>query len=565
MLGGRVTSKCWRLPTPVAAPVKAALARFNPLEQQLLAGRGIKTESQAEAFLEGQVPYDDDARGLKGIDLAVARLAKAIQAGELIVVYGDYDVDGLTSAALVLRTLRDLEAQARPYIPNRFEEGYGLNAGALAELASQGASLILTVDSGVRAIDEIRQAAELGLEVIVTDHHEPGHGLPEAMAIVNPRQAGDNYPFKDFAGVGVAYKLTQALRRHMGGEEDPQGLVLVALGTVADVVPLIGENRRLVRAGLEAMRQLTLPGVQALIASAGLNQSSLDSQSIAFILGPRLNAAGRIGAADQALELLMATDLRRAATLAESLERANAERRQLTERVLEAARLRLEAEPPKCFILVDDPDFNEGVIGLAAARLVDEHYRPAAVACRGPRFTRASARSIPEFHITRALDECADLLVRYGGHAMAAGFTVATENLEELRQRLEGLATSALKGEEWNPRIDIDAVASFDQLDDELLRFLDLIEPTGHQNPQPLLLSRGLRILERRTVGKQGAHLKLRLGANRRAFDAIGFSMGEMAGKLPERVDAVYRFERNEYQGTITKQLRLADLRPAES
>ncbi len=564
-------SKRWKIAPPLSERELARLPDLPPLVVQLLHNRGLDDPGAARAFLAGRFPADNPFR-LKGMHDAVERLRRAIRSGEQIAVYGDFDTDGVTATALLVEALSTLGARVVPYIPHRVDEGYGLNLDALRLLYSQGVRVVVTVDCGIRSIFEVEQAGR-GLDLIVTDHHSVGERLPPAVATVNPKQPDCPYPFKDLSGVGLAFKLAQALFRvqqRMAGvpDADEESLLdLVALGTVADLVPLLGENRALVRRGLEALNQPARPGIEALLADAGLRRGDVDTTAIAFRLAPRLNAAGRIDSAMLAYHLLLSRDLLKTRELAEKLGKLNEERQVLTERTVAEAEAQVLADDPEAHLfLAASEDFEAGVVGLAASRLTEAYYRPSVVVERGEVESRGSCRSIPEFNITAALEQCADLLVRYGGHAAAAGFTVATDNLPALRQRLQAIATAELAGAELHPSLQIDAEVPLEEVDWATLALLNEIEPCGMGNPQPVLVSRDVEVRDRRAIGGGSKHLKLVLRDGRGvAWDAIYFRNGSLLGELPARVDVAYTLEVNEWNHEKRLQLHVQDLRPADS
>lgn len=554
--------KRWMYPPPVPPMIERALADFTPLQRLILWRRGVETRPQAAEYLQAAHSISSDPMLLRGMAPAVDRLLKAIDARERIVVYGDYDTDGVTASAVMISYLRSLGAEVESYIPNRFDEGYGLNAEALASIQASGAGLVLTVDSGIRSVIEIDAAVRSGLNVIVTDHHQPAAELPRALAIINPKQPGDEYPFKELAGVGLAYKLCQALASTLSQPEPTSLLDLVSVGTVADVVTLSGENRHLVAMGLEVLNRQERPGLLALTEVSRYPTGRLDAAAIGFGLGPRLNAAGRMGSASAALQLLMESDPASARRLAAELEQANEERRRATQDVVQRASEGIEGRSIEEIIVVADPSFNEGVVGLAAARLAEAYYRPALVARQGEENTRGSARSIPEFHITHALDRCADLIVRHGGHAAAAGFTVANERWDEFVARISDVARETFAGMELSPSLRIDAQATLGEVDESLLAFLGQLEPCGHGNPPAVLAAQNVRILQRRVVGREGGHLKLTLSDGRSFHDAIAFRQGNKHDQLPEVVDVAFKPEWNEYMGVRSIQLNVVDIQP---
>jgi single-stranded-DNA-specific exonuclease len=430
--------------------------------------------------------------------------------------------------------------------------------------------LIITVDCGVRAIKEISLANELGVDVVVSDHHNPGSELPPAVAVIDPKQEGDFYSEKLLAGVGLAYKLAQAyLERYpKEGVDADDWLDLVAIGTVADLAPLRGENRMLVKKGLAKIQTAPRQGVYSLAQVAGIDYRKCDASNIGFGLGPRLNAAGRLESAFMAFELLTTDDPNVAGELAQKLESYNNERQDMTHEIRrEAAQRVLDADPDAVLFFAADPSFSEGVVGLAASRLTEAFYRPAIIGHRGDEVTVASCRSIPEFHITQALDSCSDLLVRHGGHAAAAGFTVRNEHCDSLVDRLTAIAQEQLSEVILEPELIIDRENKLAHLSGKfipgILEDLHQLEPTGRGNPEPIFVSRDVVVRHARCVGKENAHLKLTLQAGRHIFDGIAFRQGYWMADMPERVDIAYRIEMNEFNGRSTLQLNIKDIKPA--
>lgn len=563
-----MNKKLWVIEETLPAEVGQALGAFHPLVGQLLYNRQVRDAEAARLFFDGQSAQPEDPLLLTGMAEAVDRVRRAIRSGERIVVYGDYDTDGVTATVLLVQTLSALAADVQRYIPDREEEGYGLNGEALGKIRNEiGGRLVITVDCGVRALAEAETARELGLELIITDHHEPGSELPRAFAIINPRQPGDPYPEKDLAGVGLAYKLAQGLIRPMVPRPTTitgsDVLDLVALGTVADMVPLKGENRYLVRQGLTAINRAKRQGLKALLQVARVTAGKVDSTTIGFALGPRLNAAGRLESALDAFELLSTGDPARAGELAQQLEAQNRERQVLTREAHGRAReIALASGGSGVFLFAADESFREGVVGLAAARLTEEFYRPAAVVHRAADKSKGSARSIPEFHITRALDECRSLLDRHGGHKAAAGFTLSTGKLGALAEQLEQIAVRELGDMELRPtlRVDADGVKLAD-LTPELLAQLQKFEPCGYGNPAPVLASRGLRVNDWRTVGADGKHLKLSLTDGSMNQEAIAFGQAVQWVKEPAHtVDIAYTVEWNEWNGQRRVQLNVKSI-----
>ncbi len=547
---------------------------FSPILAQLLLNRGFEDPRKAQEFVNGGA-LSEDPFELKDMDIAVARINDAIASRESIAVYGDFDADGVCATALLSQTLRALGGDVAPYIPDRADEGYGLNVPALEKLARRGVKLVVTVDCGIRSLAEVAAGLLAGLDIIVTDHHSIGPELPAALAVINPRQedcAGE----ARLAGVGVAFMLAKALLLHRWGTDRdhyPAGLRLsdlldlVALGTVADVIPLnVDLNRRLVKHGLATINEFRRPGIAALAQVAGLKPGSIRASDIGFGLGPRINAAGRLHTAKSAFDLLCSASVEEAMPRAQELQSLNAQRQQLTRRAQAAISEQVGEEPDQPLVFAGDENIHSGIIGLVAGRLVEAFYRPAVILEIGENESRASCRSIPEFNITSALDECADLLVRHGGHAMAAGFTVRNSNIETLRQALEQKAEAALRGQALVPKLQIDGAIQLNELNENLLRELDLLEPTGHENEKATFLTRDLNVLHCRRVGEDGRHLKLRVAnSGGGQADAIGFGLGNWARQMPRRIDAVYHAEINEWGGRRNLQLRLLDIRQAAS
>jgi single-stranded-DNA-specific exonuclease len=498
------------------------------------------------------------------MEAAVSRIFWAIDQREPIAVYGDYDVDGVTATVLMVEVLRAYEGVVREYIPDRFEEGYGLNKEALAKLAEEGVRLVITVDCGIRSPDEALFARQAGLDLIISDHHHPHGDVPEACAVICPRRAGNRYPEVNLAGVGLAYKIAEALfqRRPIEGRQCTDWLDLVALGTVADIVPLDGENRVLVRRGLERMRWGGRQGLVSLAGVAGKNISQISASDIGFALGPRLNASGRLEKALASFNLLVDRDVMTAGKLAQELDDYNHRRQVTTQQMQDEADLQLAERGAANIIIAVHPTFNPGVVGLVASKLSERYYRPAVVAHQGEEFTRASCRSIPEFHITDALDECADLFVRHGGHAAAAGFTVRNERLPELIERLNAIADRELGQRELCPVLRADLELPLSSLHPNYLRWLDQLQPTGAHNPEVTFVSRGLRVVKARPVGAEAQHLKLVVTDGRITFDAIAFRQGHWANQLPPQIDLLYQFERNSFNGIDSLQLNVRDLKP---
>ena len=538
-------------------------ANVTPLVARLLVQRGITEPEAARRFLypETEQRYYDPFL-LQDMDKAVVRIEKAVAEGETIIVYGDYDVDGITSASLLVRTLRRLDAKASYYIPTR-QEGYGLHEETLRRLVKEGVSLVVSVDCGISAVAEV-EALQGALDIVITDHHLPGPILPPAVAVINPHRAEETYPFPDLAGVGVAWKLCQALWKKLRGEEFSEDLELAALGTVADMVPLLGENRKLVREGLRRFASTSLIGLAELIRVSGLEDQTVTAGSIGFILGPRLNAAGRLETASKGVELLLSEDREKAAVLAEELNAANAERRAVEQEIFsqaEAQLASLETEKARVIVVVGE-GWHSGVIGLVASRLTEKYYRPSVVINLQDGIGKGSCRSIPGFCLFDALTACQDTLIQFGGHAMAAGLSVAADNVEALREGLEKFAALHLTPEDYTPVLEAAAELNPAALTLDLLDEITLLEPFGVANPQPLFFSREVTAEYCRLMGQAQDHLSFVVGGTR----VVGWRMGDEAPCVEAgAIDIAYAAEINEWRGERYPQCRLSALREADS
>ncbi len=546
------------------APARDLAPDIHPLLFQWLYNRGLRERAQFEPFLAADERLMGDPLLLSDMSKAVPRILRALLRDELIAIYGDFDTDGVTATALLAQGLAILGRKVICYIPHRIEEGHGLNHPALKSLHQQGVSLVITVDCGITALAEVERAQKKGLDIIITDHHLISTSLPPALAAIDPKREGSAYPFFELAGVGVAFKLLQALLQVTGKERRlHEFLDLAAIGTVADLVPLVGENRYLVKEGLEALNSSQRPGITELVRCAGLEMGRLDTESISYMLGPRLNAAGRLAHGMLSYELLSTNSSERAKQLAAQLERENAKRQKLTARVLTEAKQRLlPLADDVPLLMVGDQDFPAGVIGVAAGKLVEEFYRPAVVLELGPETSRGSARSIPQFDINAALTECRDLLSRFGGHAQAAGFTLPSANVERLHQQLLEIAKRELSDVELSPVLAIEVEMPLSSLGGETFELMKRLAPFGRANPMPTFLSRRARVMEHRCLGTKGEHLRLKLQDGQVVWDAIGFALGYLAADIAPYVDIVYSLEAENWKGTELLRLNILDLSP---
>jgi single-stranded-DNA-specific exonuclease len=561
------TEKKWRVNPVIPAEQSDALKDFNPLTRQVLFNRGITSSEAAVNYLSAARPEVTDPLMLTGMRDAVARIQQAIDNNQKIAIYGDYDVDGVTATVLLVECIRLMGGSAQEYIPNRFEEGYGVNSEALSELRRLGVDLVITVDCGARSPTEAQHARSIGLDLIITDHHQPGEVLPDVVAMINPKQPGDMYPNKDLAGVGLAYKLTEALSVVYPEIRLDEYLDLVALGTVADMALLSGENRYLVRRGLDRIRGRYRQGITSLAGAAGLDISTTTAQNIGFILGPRLNAAGRLDSALDAFRLLISKDVNETGLLAQKLNQRNQERREIMQQMQEeAARLAFERRPDPWVLFAFSPDFNEGIVGLAASRLVDRYYRPAIIGSMKGDTTRFSCRSIPELHITRALDQLSDLFIRHGGHAAAAGLTIASDRIPDFIQRLEQVVEGEIGDRLLEPVLEVDLCLSLADLrPQEYLNLVDKLEPTGLGNPEVVLISRHVKCCRAAQIGKDKNTLKLTVMQGGVTYDAVAFQQGYRLAELGDFIDLAYTLNLDHFMGADRPrvQLMVRDVKPS--
>jgi len=557
----------WQMPPRIPETQLSGISRksFPPLMAQLLHNRGITDPAHIESFLAADERLLNDPFQLPDMDKAIARIYRALLCGESIAIYGDFDVDGITATTLLVEGLSSLGGRVVPYIPHRTEEGYGLNDAALARLSQQGVSLVVTVDCGISAAPEVVGAQRMGLDIVVTDHHTVPSQMPPAIAVVDAKRADSRYPFPELAGVGVAFKLLQALFRSLGRDSDMADFLdLVALGTVADMVSLLGENRYLVKRGIAVLHTTQRVGLKELARCAGVSPSGIDAEIISWVLAPRLNAAGRLDHAGIGYNLLSTSSSAEAQRLAGLLERKNVERQRLTDAMLAKAREQLVAtgtDDP--LLMVGGEDFHSGVVGIAAGRLAEEFYRPVVVFEQGKQWSQGSARSILEFNMIAALTDCSDLLSRFGGHPMAAGFTVATENLDQLQEQLVGIASNQLSSLDLRPLICIDAEVSLSSLCGDTFKMMQQLAPFGRANPYPAFIARDVMVEGYRTVGSSGEHLKLKLSDGGVTWDSIGFRMGHLIDEVTPRLDIVFNLEVDQWRGREALQLKILDFVPA--
>ncbi|RIW37659.1 single-stranded-DNA-specific exonuclease RecJ [Bacillus salacetis] len=534
-----------------------------PIVSKLLANRGIHDIDEAKTFLYGEDQPFHDPYLMMDMGKAVERVKKAIESGEAILIFGDYDADGVSSTSTMMQTLLDLGAEAHFYIPNRFTEGYGPNENAFRWAAEEGFSLIITVDTGIAALKEAQLAKELGVDLIITDHHEPGPELPEALAILHPKREGSTYPCSDLAGVGVAFKFAHALY----GTFPEHLLDLAAIGTIADLVPLKGENRAIAKKGLEKMRTSQRPGLKALCKAAKAQMNEITEETVGFAIAPRINAIGRLGDADPAVDLMLSNDLEESTAIAQEIDGINKERQTIVNEMTQEAVEMVNTEFPlteNSVLVIGKEGWNSGVVGIVASRLVEKFYRPVIVLSfdseKGT--AKGSARSISGFDLFKNLSQCRELLPHFGGHPMAAGMTLKLEDVPELRKRLNSYAAEQLTEEDFIPLTELDASIDLADIDLETIEALEMLAPFGMGNPKPKLLIEGVSISGMRKIGGNQDHLKLSLKKDVYTLDSVGFGMGEFADEISPlaELSVIGELSINEWNNIRKPQMFLKDL-----
>ncbi len=540
----------------------------------ILVRRGITTFEGARTFFRPGIGDLHDPHRTAGMGAAVERITRAIEKHERVLVYGDYDVDGTNGTTVLWKFLRDAGADVRYYIPDRQREGYGLSNAGLARAREFSPSLIVTVDCGVTAVDQVAEAARSGIDVVICDHHEPGDTLPAAVAILNPMQPHCPYPFKHLCGCGVAFKLIQALAAHPPiqarlSDPDPDAIIdylqYVALATTADIVPLSGENRAIVKLGFERINRQPKPGIQALIDAAGLTPGKITSGQAVFVLAPRINAVGRLGDARRAVELLSCDSYGRAMELAGVLERENLERRKIDEVTFLQAQELVEQyyQPNDTSIVLHQQQWHPGVIGIVASRLVERYYRPTIMMTTIDGIAKGSARSVSGFNIYEALKRCEDKLLQFGGHKYAAGLSVALDRVEEFREAFRQVTDELLNEELLTPEIRIDAEIPLQEVTPKFIRVLSQFAPFGPENMRPVFAVRGVQLVGTpRIVGKN--HLKFKVRKDTHVIDAIGFNMGQHLDAVRTAgngLDLAFSLDESEYMGEFVPQLKIRDIK----
>lgn len=560
--------KIWRVRTADQKMVSTLSEELGVSEvlARLLVGRGFTDAAAVDAFLNPTLDKLLDPFLMKGMSAAVQRIHQAMEQDERIWIYGDYDVDGITAISLLSRFFMWKGYPVGYYIPDRLEEGYGISEAGVERVRQMGCNLMISVDCGITSVDRVAQANALGMDVIITDHHEPQAVLPDAVAVINPKQSDCPYPEKSLSGVGIAFKLAQALAPHFMDAPVAQELLqIAALGTVADIVPLVGENRILVKHGIAALRRFPVVGTAALMKASGVDQSKVNTGQIGFMLAPRINAAGRIDQPQKGVELLITQNLEEAAGISEELSSLNEERQQIEKQIFKEALQMLQSQPEQesgRVLVVAGHGWHPGVIGIVASRLVERYYRPCILLNQEGDTAKGSARSIEGFNLFEALCSAPELLQKFGGHEMAAGMTLETGNIDALRIALNAYAEHALTEDDLIPRVQAECVLDARQLQFSLLDDLDILEPFGPGNPRPVFLYKGLTIDQRRLMGKNQEHVKLITHDGSRIFEAIGFRWPDPGRFKPgQLVDLAFVAERNTFNGVESLQLQLRDSR----
>lgn len=537
--------------------------KITPLVSTLLVNRGLEDPVEARAFLFNENQEFHDPFLLKDMDIAVDRIKKAINNNEPILIFGDYDADGVTSTTVMMKTLNKLGANVQYYIPNRFTEGYGPNEGAFRYAGETGIKVIITVDTGIAALNEAKVAKELGMDLIITDHHEPGPELPDAYAIIHPKLPDSPYPFTELAGVGVAFKLAHALL----GETPESLLPFVTVGTIADLVPLRGENRLIVQKGLQILKSTDNLGLKALFNKAGVDQVAVNEETIGFAIGPRINAAGRLDSAEPAVQLLLADNMEEAEFLAEEIEQMNTDRKELVNRMTEEAIQIVEQQFPleenTCLVLGKE-HWNPGVIGIVASKLVEKYYRPTIVFSYDIEngTAKGSARSITGFDLFKNLSSCKDILPHFGGHTMAAGMTLNLKDVDELRIRLNELAVQQLQAKDLIPITYIDAEVNVADVHLEAIDEMNRLAPYGTENPKPKVMIKEVNVADIRKIGSDQNHLKLTLEDAGVSLDGVGFGLGMVFDHISPaaKLSVTGELSINEWNNRKKPQIFLQDL-----
>lgn len=558
-------NKKWQIYDTNQEKIEEIESRYNlnKLLATILVNRNITTEKEIELFLNPTREDFYDPFLIKDMDIAIKRIIKAIENQEKVTIYGDYDVDGITSITVLKSFLKDVGLEAKHYIPNRLKEGYGLNKPAIEKIAQEGCDLMITVDCGISGNNEIEYANSLGIETIITDHHEPGNELPNALAVIDNKRKDSEYPFRELAGVGVVFKVIQALGKTLGLKEESylKYLDIVCVGTISDIVPLVDENRVITKLGLMLIKQTKNIGLKSIINSSGYK--CIDSTTISFGVAPRINACGRMGKAEEALDLFLSTDINEVNKLTNKLNEHNKERQETEKAIFENAVEKIERERlnENRAIIVGGENWHHGVIGIVSSKITDMYFKPSILlSFEEDGIGKGSGRSIPGFDLHEALMKCLDNIEKFGGHSMAIGITIKKENLKKFKEEFEKVAEEK-HIEEIIPIINIDAKINLSDINKEMVESLSKLEPFGESNKTPIFAFKNLKIDSIRALS-EGKHLKLTLKDNNTIIDAIGFNIGKLAEeyRIGDKVDIAGILELNNFNGTQKMQINIKDI-----
>ena len=536
--------------------------KVNKLLAQILVNREITEEEAVRKFLKPMRNDFYNPYEMPDMEIAVKRILQAIEKKEKIIIYGDYDVDGITSVTVLKSFLEERGIEVDEYIPNRLEEGYGLNKKAVEEIANKKYKLMITVDCGISAVEEVKYANELGIETIITDHHEPGNELPQALAVVDAKRKDNKYPFRNLAGVGVVFKLIQAIGQKLGLEEKEylKYLDIVCVGTISDIVPLVDENRVIVKLGLKLVEQTKNLGLRAILQASGYNK--IDSNTISFGVAPRINACGRMGHQEEALKLFLSKEIQEVNELTQKLNDYNKLRQETEKNIYSDALKQIEENnlTEKDTIVLMGKNWHHGVIGIVSSKITELYFKPSILLCEENDIGKGSGRSIPGFDLYEALTECSDLIEKFGGHSMAVGINIQKDKFELFKEKLENIAKQK-EIEQIVPILKIDAQINLDELDREMVESLSELEPYGEENKMPLFAFKNLRIDSIRALS-EGKHLKLTLKDNKNIVNAIGFNLGELVNyyKIGDKIDVVGNLEINTFNGASNVQINIKDI-----
>ena len=545
----------------------SASCGVGPAMAVILLNRGIKTPKAVNSYMKKSLEDIHNPFMLDGMEDAVERILSALEKNEKIVIYGDYDVDGITSTATVYKFLKSQGADVSYYIPDRFSEGYGINVLAINKMARDGAKLMITVDCGITAVGEVEFAKTQGLDIIITDHHTCREELPKAVAVINPKRMDSSYPFSGLAGVGVAFKLVLALAIKLGMNTKDvfmEYVDMVALGTIADVVPLVDENRVIADKGINSIENTNNKGIRALMELAGAGGKTVDANAVAFFASPRLNAAGRLENASLSVELMICEDDARAREIAVHLDRLNQERKDIEQKIFEEAYAKAEAMgEDKLVYVISGENWNHGVIGIVASRIAELFYRPCILISVEDGKGKGSGRSVPEMNLFDALSSCEELLTAFGGHSQAAGLSIAEENLEEFSKKINEFAKKNIDVATLVPKLSIDCNLGGQNVTMQAAKMIESLAPFGEGNELPVFSMQGLKVIASQTMGAQKNHLRLRLSDGANVFNAVGFGMGDVSDKLGigTTVSVAFNMNINAYQGSENLQLMLKDIK----